>query len=247
MRLGLPRDGRLNRVTGGATAAPAAYVGTKAGQTDGVDEVMTGPSKTLSTTGFTVTFIAKRNDGSGAEFLFHHRQTSSKYLAIYADALKLVTTFANGASIGGTTASNVLTAGQWAWIAVAFDKPSTHRLRVWVNGTLVATYTGTVTDGSNTSTFTLARQFTPASIFLNGAICEVGIWSDVWSDADNVAWYNSGVRDDPEALTGKTATALWPFQSTDSMVGTSGSIADIKGGAAIVPTNTEAGDLVAGP
>lgn len=230
-----------------AGSGSVPYAGTKAGALDGVDEYMLGPSKTLATSGFTVSFIAKRNDSSGAEFLFHHRQSSSKYLSIYANALKLNTTFANGASIGGETGANVLTAGAWAWIAVAVDTPSNNRLRVWVDGVLVATYTGTVTGGSNTSTFTLGRQFTPASIYLNGAMCDVAIWGSAWSDTDAANWYNGGVRGDPEALTGLTAQALWAFQSTDNMTGTSGSIADLKGGAAVVPYNTESGDLVAGP
>lgn len=227
---------------------PPAYLGDKAASLDGVDELLTGPSQTLSTSaGFGVTMWARRNDGSGTEFLFHLRNSSTKALAIYTTALKITATFASTSTIGGETTSNVLTAGQWAHIAVSVDKPSNHRIRLWVDGVLVQTWTGTLTDTSFASTFTVGRQFSPASLYLNGCVADLGIWDVSLTDANVENMWNGGVRGDPEALSGLTARALWPFQSTDSMVGTSGSIEDIKGGAPLVPTNTESGDLVAGP
>lgn len=231
-----------------AGSGSVPYAGTKAGALDGVDEVLVGPSQTFSTSaGFGVSFWVKRNDGSGTEYLFHHRNSSSKYLVVYSTALKITATFASTASIGGETTGNVLTAGQWAHIAVSVDKPSTHRIRLWVDGVLVQTWTGSVTDTSFASTFTLGRQFTPATLYLNGRICDVAIWDTSLTDANVEDMYNGGVRGDPEALSGLTARALWAFQSTDDMTGTTGSIADIKGGSPLVPYNTESGDLVDGP
>ncbi len=228
--------------------APAAYSGDRACSLDGVDELLVGPSLTLSTSaGFGVSMWAKRNDSSGSEFFFHLRNSSSKALSIYSTALKITTTFASTTTIGGETTGNVLTAGQWAHIAVSVDKPSNHRLRLWVDGVLVQTWTGTLTDTSFASTFTVGRQFSPASIYLNGGVCDLAVWDASLTDANVEDMHNGGVRGDPEGLSGLTARALWAFRASDDMTGTTGSIADLKGGSPLVPTNTESGDLVVGP
>lgn len=220
------------------------YVGTKAGQTDGVDEYLTGPSQSLNAaTGFSYSFWGKRNDAVGTEYVWQVRQTGT--IQFHVQWLAGGTFNVTYTGAGGTTSSGV-TIGDWAQITISVDKPADKRVRVWINGTLALTSTGATGSDTVAAAINVGRAST-GSNYLNGLVCDIARWSTVLEEADAVALYNSGVRGDPEVLTGKTAAALWAFTATDNMTGTSGSIADLKGGTALTPFNTESGDLVAGP
>ena len=230
----------------GGVTPPPPYVGTKAASLDGVDEYLTGPAQSLnSATGFSYSFWFLRNDSVGTEQLLHIRQSASVYLTIQALATGTLSAVWQGFT-GGTT-SGGFTVGVWCQVVVTVDRPANNRVRVWVNGSLVRDDSVSASGGTTVSpTLNVARAATGGS-YLNGKICDIARWSTPLDGTDATNLYNSGVRGNPEVLTGKTAAALWAFQATDNMTGTSGSIADLKGGTALTPFNTESGDLVAGP
>lgn len=223
------------------------YVGTKAAQLDGVDEYLTATVATTQNSGFAASCWVKRNDASGSEAVCQKRDNASNLWQLTISATGVVTaTWTLSANISAATSAGTYTTGTWAHIVMCCDTDSgSQRVRIWVNGTLAATATGTLTLGSNNGILWLGRL--SSGSYLNGLLCDWFLWNVSLTNADVTAMYNGGTRGDPEALSGLTAIAAFPWQSTDSMTGTTGFVDNLKSAANATPFNTESGDLVDGP
>lgn len=232
-----------------STESPPSYVGDKAGQTDGVDEYLTGAAALINTTGVGFSCWFQSNNTTGEKVLVHLRASSSQYFSLFLDGTSVVGGVRRSTAEINATATSAVTAGQWHHAVVCADDAGSGnvRLRVWVDGSLRATTTTALTHGTITGASAYGRIQQSAVWYFAGKLCDCFWWNDVLSDADVTAMWNDGARGDPEALSGLTAARAYPFQSTDSMVSSSGSIEDIKGGTGLTPLNTESGDLVAGP
>lgn len=231
-----------------STESPPSYVGTKAGQTDGVDEYLTGGTPTLPNSGFSVSFWFKRNASSGTQTLVSRRTTGTNAWQVYTSAGPYIIASWNASGGNASTSSVAFTSGAWTHVGVRYDlNGSLPRVTLFVNGAQVATATAAAgTAVAVTATVNIGRQATNNQ-FLNGNICDVALWDVSLSDAQFLAMYNGGTRTDPESASGETAVSLWAFQATDDMTGTTGSIDNLSGGTDATPINTESGDLVAGP
>lgn len=238
--------GHSGLLAAAGTSYPPA--GTKAGQLDGVNDYLDGPVTTVDpATGYGFSGWAQLAKVTGDQVIVHVRQSSSIQTAIYVTADKVTAYVQRTAMIQATSAS-LLTVGTWFHFAFSVDVYSgSNRVRVWLNGTLVATATGTLAAGTISGGSGIGRVDNAATWFLYGKLSDLVWWSVSLTDANVLAMYNGGARTNQEAASGLTAARYWPFKSTDSMAGGSGTIADIKGGASLAAIGTVAGDLVDGP
>lgn len=226
-----------------------SYVGNRAASLDGVDEYLVGPSQTINTTAVAVSCWFLADNTTGEKVLCHHRLGGTQYFSLYLNGATVNSDARRTSSVFTATTAAVVTAGQWHHAVACLDDAGggTGRLRVWVDGVLEATRTGAIAHGSITGGVAYGRVQQSFLWYLNGKIADIFWWDVSLSDADVAAMWNGGSRCDPEAASGLTAARGFPFAATDDMTGTTGSVADIKGGSPLVPTNTESGDLVAGP
>lgn len=223
---------------------PPAYVGTKAASLDGVDEYLTCASPPPHPdTGFSVSFWVY--------------QVSSVASAVFATQYTSASNFWRAAVNGGnlqfrwqtsTQINNAVAISTGAWthfVAVFAGTSGARTLDLYKNGTPNTQTTGTGTTPTNNGAVFVGCSGTVGS-FNNIRMCDVALWNTALSAGDAAALYGGGLRTDPRSV-GSGPSALWAFTATDDMTGTTGSVADLQGGTAFTPINTESGDLVAGP
>lgn len=189
------------------STAPPPYIGTKAGQLDGVDEYLFGPSQTINTVAVAVSCWFYVANTTGEKLLCHQRVSGTSYFSLYVNGATVSSDARRTAAAFTATTGAVVTAGQWHHAVACLDDAGggTGRVRVWVDGTLQATQTGTITHGTMTSVTAYGRVQQVPLWYLNGKIADIFWWDASLSDADVSAMWNGGDRGDPEALSGLTA------------------------------------------
>lgn len=229
--------------TSGPTPPPP-YPGTKAGQTDGVDEYLTCASPpSHPDTGFSVSFWAYQISSIA----------SAVFVTQYTGAANFWRAAVNGGNIqfrwtSSTSLNNNVAISTGAWthfVAVFSGTAGSRTVDVYKNGVPNTQSTGAGTTPTNNGAVFVGCSGT-VSLFNNIRMCDVALWGSALSAGDATSLYNGGLRKDPRTV-GSGPAALWAFTSDDDMTGTTGSVADLLGGNPLVPINTESGDLVDGP
>lgn len=225
----------------GVLAGAAAYVGTKAGQLDGVDEYINlGAvfSGTSSGDPFTIAFWFKTptvtdNDfilGGNSTVTCPSAQVTAGYLYVRSE-------------LGNRRTASAVSTNTWYHVVYRSTSAAASPT-IYLNGAASNGTTGGIAPTRIAEDLNLGRG---AGYYFNGTVCDLAIWTgEAISDAEAVEAYNAGARFDMRTMS-NPPDHWWPFGAADDMTGTTGNIDDKIGAMDGTPYNTESGDLVAGP
>lgn len=228
-------------------AGSTAYAGTKAGQLDGVDErLRCAVPVGVPDTNFSVSLWLKVVSSIGSAVYATGYAAGSNYWRFSQNGATTVNFRWQVTGDGLNANMTGATVGVWMhYVAVCTGTAGARQITYYRNGGSAVYGYGAGTPVANTGNVYVGCSGLVGS-FSNIEICDLATWNKALSGAEVASLYNSGTRLDPRTVAGGP-TQLWAFTATDDMTGTTGSVADLIGGNPLIPTNTESGDLVAGP